>query len=69
MENSLYCSVASLWEIAIKTALGRPNFIVDPHKLRQTLGRVGIAELTIESAHTETLPRLPPSTRFPSIAC
>lgn len=60
MENSLYCSVASLWEIAIKTSLGRPDFVVDLHKLRQALGRVGIAELTVEGTHTETLLRLPP---------
>lgn len=65
MENSLYCSVASLWEIAIKTALGRPNFVVDLHKLRQALGRMGITELTVEGTHTETLLRLPPIHKDP----
>lgn len=65
MENSLYCSVASLWEIAIKTALARPNFVVDLHKLRQALGRVGIAELTVDGTHTETLLRLPPIHKDP----
>jgi len=28
--NSLYFSVASLWEVAIKSSLGRAEFAVDP---------------------------------------
>jgi hypothetical protein len=32
--NEVYCSVASLWEIAIKSALRRPDFDVDLKALR-----------------------------------
>ncbi len=34
-ENALYFSVASLWEIAIKHGLHRPDFQVDPRILRR----------------------------------
>ena len=64
-DNTLYCSAASLWEIAIKTALGRPDFVVDLRKLRQALGRMGIVELPIEGRHTETLIKLPPIHKDP----
>lgn len=58
-DNALYFSVASLWEIAIKTTLGRPDFVVDLHKLRQALSRMGIVELPVEGTHTEALTQLP----------
>lgn len=63
--NALYCSVASLWEIAIKNALGRPDFQVDLRKLRQALSRMGIVELAVEGTHTETLMQLPPIHKDP----
>lgn len=65
MNNSLYVSVASLWEIAIKTTLGRHDFVVDLHKLRQTLSRMGIVELPIEGTHAEALMQLPPFHKDP----
>lgn len=58
-DNTLYCSTASLWEIAIKVMLRRADFAVDVRKLRQALAKTGIAELPIDSRHTETLLQLP----------
>lgn len=64
-DNSLYCSVASLWEIAIKAALRRADFEMDIRKLRQALGRMSVVELPVEGTHTETLMQLPPIHKDP----
>ena len=37
LENELHFSVASVWEVAIKTGLGRADFNVDPAVLRRGL--------------------------------
>ena len=58
--NTLYFSVASLWEVAIKSALGRPDFTVDAAELRLGLVANDYDELPIESAHVLRLPTLPP---------
>ena len=58
--NTLHFSVASLWEIAIKSALGRPDFTVDAAELRLGLVANDYDELPIESAHVLRLPTLPP---------
>jgi PIN domain nuclease of toxin-antitoxin system len=47
----LLFSVASLWEVAIKTSLNRPGFRVDALDLRQGLLREGFGEQPIEAAH------------------
>lgn len=49
--NRLYFSPASLWEIAIKRALGREDFQVDPGRLWRLLLLNGYRELAISSAH------------------
>ena len=58
--NPLHFSVASLWEVAIKSALGRPDFTVDAAELRLGLVANDYDELPIESAHVLRLPTLPP---------
>ena len=58
--NTLHFSVASLWEVAIKSALGRPDFTVDAAELRLGLVANYYDELPIESAHVLRLPTLPP---------
>jgi PIN domain nuclease of toxin-antitoxin system len=58
--NALHFSVASLWEVAIKSALGRPDFAVDVAELRLGLVANDYNELTVESAHVLRLPTLPP---------
>jgi len=58
-ENRLLFSAASLWEIAIKAALGRSDFTIDPRRLRQGLIDNGYEELPLTGAHTLALADLP----------
>ena len=53
-------SAASLWEVAIKAALGRADFRVDPHLLRRGLLDNGYEELPIAGAHAVEAGLLPP---------
>ncbi len=59
MGNTLFCSTASLWEIAIKAALRRKDFEVDIPALRATLVEMEIEELPVLGNHTEQLLQLP----------
>lgn len=58
-ENELFFSVASLWEIAIKHGLNRPDFQVDTRLLRRGLLDNGYSELPILSEHTVGIDALP----------
>ena len=58
-------SVASIWEIAIKTGLRRPGFRVDVAQLRLNLLDNGYSELEITSAHAMAVADLPPIHRDP----
>jgi PIN domain nuclease of toxin-antitoxin system len=57
--NELFFSPASVWEVAIKNALGRSDFRVDPHMFRRALLDNGYTELGITSVHTATIANLP----------
>ena len=63
--NSLVFSVASLWELVIKQALGRPDFNLEPSLLRQALLSGGWQELPIEASHALAVSHLPPLHRDP----
>jgi PIN domain nuclease of toxin-antitoxin system len=63
--NSLFFSVASLWEIVIKHALGRDDFRVDVRLLRRGLLDNGYTELPIHSPHIMMLSTLPPLHKDP----
>jgi len=63
--NSLVFSVASLWELVIKQALGRPDFNLEPSLLRQALLDGGWQELPIEASHALAVSHLPPLHRDP----
>ena len=52
-------SIASLWEVAIKFGRGKPDFNVDPARLRFALLRHGYKELAITSEHVIYVTRLP----------
>ncbi len=58
-------SAASLWEIAIKSGLGRPDFAVDPRVLRRGLLENGYTELPVTGAHAVAVDLLPPIHRDP----
>jgi len=52
-------SVASLWEVAIKTSLARPGFRVDAERLRQGLLREGLQACAIAAEHGLAVQHLP----------
>jgi PIN domain nuclease of toxin-antitoxin system len=58
-ENELLFSAASLWEVAIKRGLGRPDFKVDARLLRRGLLDNGYSELPIISDHIVAIESLP----------
>lgn len=58
-------SAASIWEVVIKTGLGRKDFNVDAALLRRGLLDNGYQELPITSAHTLAVGRLPDLHRDP----
>lgn len=58
-------SAASLWEVAIKSGLGRADFVVDPRLLRRGLLENGYTELPVTGAHTVAIDLLPDIHRDP----
>jgi PIN domain nuclease of toxin-antitoxin system len=63
--NELWFSAASIWEVAIKHSLGRPDFQADPHVLRRGLLDNGYVELSITSEHAAAVEGLPSLHRDP----
>ncbi|WP_255000381.1 type II toxin-antitoxin system VapC family toxin [Cyanobium sp. Alchichica 3B3-8F6] len=55
----LLYSVVSLWEVAIKTSLGKPGFLVDATQLRDGLKQQGLQELGIAPEHCVAVQHLP----------
>ena len=58
--NQLMFSATSLWEVAIKSALGRADFRADARLLRRGLLDNGYDELAITSEHAVAIANLPP---------
>lgn len=58
-------SAASLWEVAIKSGLGRADFVVDPRLLRRGLLENGYSELSVTGAHAVAVDLLPEIHRDP----
>jgi PIN domain nuclease of toxin-antitoxin system len=58
-ENELLFSAASVWEVAIKNGLGRPDLKVDAHLFRRSLLDNGYIELAVSSAHAAAVGNLP----------
>jgi len=63
--NELLFSAASLWEIAIKSTLGRKDFRVEPRLLRRGLLDNGYVELPVTSQHAVGIDALPPLHKDP----
>lgn len=57
--NSLIFSAASIWEVAIKSGLGRDDFKADARLLRRGLVDNGYVELPITSEHALAAGALP----------
>ena len=58
-ELALAFSLASVWEVAIKSSLGRADFSVDPALLHRTLLSEGLIELPIKAQHLARMAVLP----------
>src|ERR1043165_4714388 len=58
-ENELHFSAASIWEVAIKSALGRPEFNLDPGVFRRELLESGYEEVAIAGSHAAAVSTLP----------
>lgn len=63
--NELLASTASLWEIAIKSALKRPNFSIDAALFRRNLLNNGYRELAVTGEHAVAVATLPPLHKDP----
>jgi PIN domain nuclease of toxin-antitoxin system len=64
-ENEVLFSAASLWEVAIKSSLGREDFRVNARLLRRGLLDNGYGELRIASDHAVAIDGLAPIHRDP----
>jgi PIN domain nuclease of toxin-antitoxin system len=64
-ENTVYFSVASLWEIAIKRALDRPDFTAEPELVRCAALSTGFTELPVNGLHALRVRHLPHLHRDP----
>jgi PIN domain nuclease of toxin-antitoxin system len=63
--NEVFYSAASVWEIAIKSALRRRDFKADPAVLVRALARSGFSALPVTSAHAARVAGLPRIHRDP----
>jgi PIN domain nuclease of toxin-antitoxin system len=64
-DNELLFSAASLWEVAIKSGLGREDLVVDARLLRRGLIDNGYDELPVASEHAVAIDGLPSIHRDP----
>ena len=58
-DNDIYFSAASIWEVAIKNALGREGFRADPAQILKVMPDTGFAELPVKSIHAAEVASLP----------
>lgn len=63
--NELLFSAASLWEVAIKAALGRADLSADARLLRRGLLHNGYRELAVTGEHAVAAGDLPPIHKDP----
>jgi PIN domain nuclease of toxin-antitoxin system len=57
--NDIYFSAASIWEIAIKNALGREDFRADPAQILEAMPDTGFSELPVKAIHAAEVALLP----------
>jgi PIN domain nuclease of toxin-antitoxin system len=65
LKNELFFSPLSIWEVAVKGALGRKDFQFDPRVLRRDLLDNGYTELPLTSEHALAVQGLPPLHKDP----
>ena len=64
-DNELVFSAVSIWEVSIKSTLGRDDFRVEPRLLRRGLLDHGYTELPLTSQHAVSIDNLPQIHRDP----
>ncbi len=63
--NTVYASICSYWEIAIKKALGRLQFEHDPQAIFEAVSAVKIDLLNLTIEHVQAIVKLPQHHRDP----
>ena len=63
--NELWFSAASIWEVAIKSSVGRTDFDFDANVLRRALVENGYGELAVNGRHAAEVGQLPAVHRDP----
>lgn len=58
-ENEIYVSTASVWEIAIKFALGRGDMPISGSRAAELFAQAGYRELAVTWRHAATVDTLP----------
>lgn len=58
-ENTVLFSAVSIWEVAIKTAIGRADFNNDPARIAQAARDQGFTELPVTARHAAQVLHLP----------
>ena len=64
-EHEVFFSAATIWEIAIKRALNRPDFDAEPEVVRAAGLATGFHEIPITGCHAATVRHLPDHHRDP----
>lgn len=63
--NEILFSAASIWEIAIKYRLSRPDFAHEPNQIADAARETGFSELPVYAAAAAAVATLPPRHRDP----
>ncbi|AEG43123.1 type II toxin-antitoxin system VapC family toxin [Isoptericola variabilis] len=58
-EPMIWFSAVNIWEIGIKSSLGRPDFDLNPHLARTTSLQLGFVELHVDGLHAASASDLP----------
>jgi PIN domain nuclease of toxin-antitoxin system len=64
-QTTVYFSAASIWEIAIKSSLGKIDFRFSPGDIAQAARDTGFSELPVSAAHGAKVAQLPLHHRDP----
>ena len=64
-ETTVYFSAANIWEIAIKTVLGKIDFPYSPEDIAQAARDTGFIELPVSATHAAKVAHLPLHHRDP----
>lgn len=64
-DNQFLFSVSSIWEIAIKRAQHRRDFLFDPREIRRQSIDNGYEELAVQGQHAVAIDLLPPIHKDP----